>query len=199
MARRADHTRNELTELAVSAGLKIIKNKGIANFSARKVATDIGYTVGTLYNVFGSYDELILQINARTLDDWFTFMQGAMAKGGKSAPLHVLARAYIEYSSSHYRQWVALFEYHLSDERALPDWYIPKMTRFFVLTEQLLLPLLNGDRRKSKRAARVLWAGIHGICVLALSGKLDLVKADSPEVLAISFIDNYIRGLTHEK
>ena len=197
MARRADHTREELKELAIKAGIELIRKEGISHFSARKLAGRIGYTVGTLYNVFGSYDEMILQINARTLDEWFAIMQNAMQKNGKGNPLHALARSYIKYSKTHYQEWIALFEYHLSEDRELPQWYTPKMTRFFAIVEKLLLAKLN-NQRKAKRAARVLWAGIHGICILSLSGKLDLVKADSPEVLAISFIDNYIAGLTHE-
>jgi AcrR family transcriptional regulator len=193
MARRADHTREELTELAVLAGLESIKKEGFSNFSARKVAIDIGYTVGTLYNVFGSYDGLIWHINARTLDEWFTVMQTALEKAKTKNKLHVLAHAYIEYGRTHYQQWVALFEHHTAGE--LPEWYMAKMERLFHLVEEALLPLLNNNKKKTKEASRVLWAGIHGICILSFSGKLDLLQADSAETLTISFIDNYLAGL----
>jgi len=199
MARRADHTREQLTDLAVNAGLELIKKEGFSNFSARKVAIHIGYTVGTLYNVFGSYDGLIMHINARTLDDWFAVMQAPLEKSKQKNQLHTLAHTYIDYSRTNYQQWVALFERHTNKDYELPDWYMAKMARFFVMTEKLLLPIVNNNRRKAKRAARVLWAGIHGICILSLSEKLDLVEADSAETLAISFIDNYIAGLTREQ
>jgi len=199
MARRADHTREELTELAVKAGLELIKKEGFSNFSARKAATRIGYTIGTLYNVFGSYDDFILHINARTLDNWFTAMQSALEKSTKKSKIHTLAQTYIDYSRTHYQQWVALFEHHADKNHPVPDWYKAKMNRFFVMTEKLLLPVVNNNRRKAKRSARILWAGIHGICILSLSGKLDLVEAGSPEVLAFSFIDNYITGIIHRK
>jgi hypothetical protein len=78
----------------------------------------------------------------------------------------------------------------------LPEWYVPKMARFFTLVENILLPDMHNNRAKAKRAARVLWAGIHGICILALSGKLDLVGADSAEILAMSLVDNYMAGMT---
>src|ERR1700722_7364930 len=106
MARRADHTREELRELSFVAGLELIKKEGFSSFSARKLASRIGYTVGTLYNVFGSYDDMMLHINARTLDEWFAAMQAALEKSRKGDPLHVLAKAYIDYSRTHYRQWV---------------------------------------------------------------------------------------------
>jgi len=198
MARRADHTRKELTELALNAGLELIRKEGFSNFSARKVASQIGYTIGTIYNVFGSYDDFILHINARTLDEWYGVMEAAIAADKGKHPLRAMARAYIEYSSTHYEQWIALFEHHMSHKRSLPKWYMPKMARFFALVETPLLPMLNNNYRKAKRAARILWAGIHGICVLSLSGKLDLVEADSAQILAMSFIDHYIAGLTCE-
>lgn len=43
---------------------------GFAHFSAREVAKRIGYSIGTIYNVFGSYDAFILAINGRTLALW---------------------------------------------------------------------------------------------------------------------------------
>jgi AcrR family transcriptional regulator len=198
MARRADHTREELAELAIQAGLKRIREEGFSQFSIRKVATDIGYTVGTLYNVFGSYDEFILHINARTLDEWYGIMKHAM-QNNKKDPLYALAKAYVAFSRSHYHQWSALFEHQLPQNSERPEWYLPKMTRFFTLAEMPLLELLWHNHAKTKRSARVLWAGIHGICVLSLAGKLDLVGADSPEVLAASFVETYLAGLVHAK
>lgn len=199
MARRADHTRKELTELAVTAGLELIKKEGFSRFSARRLAARIGYTVGTLYNVFGSYDAMMLHINARTLDEWYAAMRTALEKNRKGNPLHVLAKAYIDYSRTHHRQWTVLFEYSVSEDFALPEWYAQKMARFFALAQDLLYPLVNKDRRKAGRTAHVLWAGIHGICVLSLSGKLSLMREDSAEALALSFIDNYMVGLTGKR
>lgn len=199
MARRADHTREELKELIIQAGFDLIEADGFAAFSARKLASQVGYTVGTIYNVFGSYDELMLHTNARTLDEWYEVMKKALTKQRKGNGIHILARAYIDYSRSHYQRWLTLFEYHVSDDFTLPPWYQDKLNRFFALVEDTLLPLLQNNHRKAARAARILWAGIHGICVLSLSGKLDLVKTDSPEEMIVSFVDHYLMGLAHKK
>lgn len=196
MARRSDHSREELKELAIQAGLEIIKIEGFNKFSARKVAARIGYTVGTLYNVFGTYDDLILHINARTLDNWFEAMQEVFQYQQKGDPIQAIGKFYIQYSREHYNVWIALFEHNIGEDKPLPEWYIPKLTQFFTLVEKLLLQVVKNNRKKAKRAARVLWAGIHGICILSLSKKLDLVDAESAEILAASFVDNYMAGLT---
>ena len=59
MARRSDHSRSELSEIIVEEGHSLMAQSGFAAFSAREVARRIGYSVGTIYNVFDSLDHLI--------------------------------------------------------------------------------------------------------------------------------------------
>jgi AcrR family transcriptional regulator len=198
MARRSDHSREELKELAIQAGLRIIKNEGFSNFSARKVAADIGYTIGTLYHVFGTYDDFILHLNARTLDIWYDVMQEDLRAHKKGDPIRAMAKSYIRFSREYYNEWIALFEHHMHNGKPVPEWYEPKMIRFFALVEDLLLPMTNNSRKKAHRAARILWAGIHGISILSLSDKLDLVGAESAEMLANSFVDHYLAGVKND-
>lgn len=190
MARRADHTRDELMELAAAAGHARLSEGGLAAFSARQVAADIGYTVGTLYNVFGSYDGLMLHIHARTLDDWYLHLEKAAQR---RAPLQALAAAYLDYARRHRHAWLALFEYHGDETRALPDWYEERLERLFALAESAL-PLQG---RTARQAARALWAGVHGICVLSLSGKLGLAGGEKPETLMRFFISRFEKGIAH--
>ena len=58
-----------------------------------------------------------------------------------------------------------------------------------------MIPIAGEGAANAERAAKVLWAGLHGICSLSITGKLDTVGADSAQVLAKSFITNYVRGL----
>ncbi len=71
MARRSDHSREEIKELALNATEEIVAEAGFQALSARKVASAIGYTVGTIYLVFKNLDDLIMQVNARTLETLF--------------------------------------------------------------------------------------------------------------------------------
>ena len=192
MARRSDHTREELAELAIDAALALIDEEGFANFSARQVAAKIGYTVGTLYNVFGTYDELLYHVHARTLDHWYEFMQ-ARLKRGKAEPLRVLARGYVEYARTHYNRWIALFEPPRDKSIPVPVWYQERIKRFFAMLEDTIAPA-GHDRRKVKRDAQVLWAGIHGISILSLTGRLEMVEAEPTEALVNALIDNYLKA-----
>lgn len=193
MARRSDHTRAELEEMAIQAGLELLEEGGLSHFSARKVATKIGYTIGTIYNVFGTHDTLLLKMNARTLDDWYEKMQ--VAAKGAGNPLHNIAHAYIAYSHTYYNRWITLFEHHMQDGAPLPDWFTPKIHRLFVLVEDILRQEEGGDEEALKRGARMLWASIHGIAVLSSTKKLDLVTQESADKLAIEAVDYFIAGV----
>ena len=51
MARRSDHSRDEIREMALNAAKTIVEREGAAALSTRKIANEIGYTAGSLYLV----------------------------------------------------------------------------------------------------------------------------------------------------
>jgi len=67
MARRSDHTSDELTALILAAARRIVCDDGIDALTARKIANAAGYTVGTIYQHFGNMDDLVHRMNGETL------------------------------------------------------------------------------------------------------------------------------------
>ncbi len=182
MARRYDHTPEELKELALTSGIAIIDEMGFARLSARGVATRMGYTVGTLYHLFDSLDLYIMHINARTLDNWHAILSEKLAQNKKGDPVRCLVREYVNFSTSHRNRFLALFEHQLPDGVPVPEWYKPRLQRMFALVEEALVQS-GVPNRKAGHLAKALWAGIHGIAILSLTGKLEVVGADSVEKL----------------
>ena len=80
MGRRSDHSREELEEMAIDAAAKIVETEGFQSLTARKVASKIGYTVGTLYHVFRNFDDLVIHLNARTIDEMAELIQKAVKR-----------------------------------------------------------------------------------------------------------------------
>ncbi len=180
MARRWEHTPEELKNLAIQAGYDLIAERGFQAFSARAVATKMGYTVGTLYHVFGDLDNFILHINARTLDEWYDIEVKGMPKREEQHARY-FAHSYYSYARDNYNRWLALFEHRMQDNKPIPKWYMPKMMRMFALIGDAVLPHVDNDAKKAERLAKLLWASVHGITTLSLSGKLDQVHAGTPE------------------
>jgi AcrR family transcriptional regulator len=193
MARRNDHSRDELKSLAIASGQQIIKSEGFVNFSARKVAKNIGYTIGTIYNIFTSHHDFILHINLVTLQDISKYISLKTTRKGEEA-LKQMVSAYIKFAHNDYNRWIALFEHIIPKGKPIPNWYQIEVNKIFSLVESHFKNVIN-DEKTAKTAAITLWAGIHGICQLGLTGKLELTGNESVESLADSFIYNYIRGL----
>jgi AcrR family transcriptional regulator len=198
MARRSDHSREEIREMALDAAESIVVEQGFEGLSARKVAKAIGYTVGTLYLVFENIDDLILQINARTLDRLYVGMAEtqATARDGRERMLQ-LGQVYIRFADEDPHRWSMIFEHRLAEGRELPQWYGEKIARMFAIVEEALVPLAAGRPRKEvAQAARVIWGGVHGICILAVGNRLGIAGVDSVQDLTKSLISNYLAGFT---
>jgi AcrR family transcriptional regulator len=185
MARRSDHSREELREMALTAAEKIVVEQGYEGLSARKVAAQIGYTVGTLYLVFENIDDLILQINARTLDRLHARMTQPHANSIDPRDYLVqLGQAYIRFADEDPHRWAMVFEHRLAEDRSLPAWYQEKVARMFAMVEQGLQPLAGRHSQDDVlQASRALWGGVHGICILALSDNLGVAGVDSVQQL----------------
>jgi len=160
------------------------------------VATEIGYTVGTLYLVFRNFDELILQVNARTLDALSAHLTETDSAPDGVSRVVGLGRAYLRFATERPRLWRMVFEHRMSAGAAMPDWYRERVAGLFGLIEQALRPLLH-DRPEAQliTAARVIWSGVHGICLLEVTERLKAVGSPPGETLVDSLIVEYLRGL----
>jgi len=200
MARRSDHSREELQQMAISAAIVILNEQGFSGLSARKVAKSIGYTVGTLYLVFKNLDELLLHVNAATLDDLHQEITAAACVKIRPAQiLKAMALAYMHYAQQHSARWSLLFSHQLPEGQSIPSWFDDKIVLLFDSVKQPLQsiqPQLN--ERALLQATRELWSGVHGACALGLNDKLNLGGAFELDVLIESFVENYLYGFAKE-
>jgi AcrR family transcriptional regulator len=196
MGRRSDHTREEIRELALQAASKLVREQGFQGLSARKVARAIGYTVGSLYLVFKNLDDLILQVNARNLEA----MHRAVADAGVSIVdprqrLLAFGRAYLQFAVAHPHAWRMIFEHRMNDDEPVPEWYEKRIIRLFLLVEEPVRDIMLTDDAAVTQAAKALWSGVHGVCILYMTGKLDVVRVGSVESLLEHLIRTYLAGL----
>jgi AcrR family transcriptional regulator len=190
VGRRSDHTREELRERILSAGEELVAQSGASGLTARRLADRIGYSVGTLYNFFEDLDELVVHINARTLDRLYAACARVTKRLGPEDALRAYARAYLRFTKDHDRLWAMLLDGSSHHHRALPDWYHAKVERLLGLVEEVLAPLIPGDKDR-KRSARVLWASLHGISSLASAGAV----VENPTELVNDLITHYVASL----
>lgn len=194
MARRKDHTPEELTELVLSQVLNFLQTEPADQLSLRKLAKMVGYSPGTLINLFGSYAKLILAANARTLDLIADDLSGIMdAETEAETKLTTFAHKYLAFAQAHPYQWRVLFEHHLEEDEEIPQWQWARIERLFTMIESCLNELKpNSSETDRHQASRVLWASVHGICALSIDDKLFAQDSVLGKDMISSLISNYI-------
>jgi AcrR family transcriptional regulator len=196
MGRRSIHTPEELRELIIDATTTIVEQQGLEGLSAREIAKRIGYSPGTLYNVFENLDDLLLIIEARLLDDLATRLATTDASGPPTERLRRLVGAYYAFTQERPKLWNLLNEHRMPTGRAVPEWYQGKLDKLLSALDDALVPLLaDSDPSTRRRHARTLWASVHGMTSLSTAEKLSHVTAHSGRTLVDDLVLNYLAGL----
>jgi AcrR family transcriptional regulator len=200
MARRADHNREELHDLALAAARRIVEEDGFRALTARNVADSIGYSAGTLYNLFDNIDDLVVHVNGGTLDALFAALREAPTTGQAGADVAALSTRYLTFLDQNPNLCELLFEYSYAEAYLLPDWYRQKISLGLEILGAALSPLFpaGSDTEKSE-AARTIWASLQGICSLSKNGKLDVIGGQSRGAMTQSLVTNFVAGLSHRK
>jgi AcrR family transcriptional regulator len=191
MGRRSEHSRDEQREMAIDVASQIVEQEGFQALTARKVAAGIGYTVGTLYHIFRNFDDLVLHVNGRTLDQMGALIAAQARKRRKpEARIRAMAQYYVQYATDHPNRWRLVFEHQSAPGHQEPERVKQRRDAMFEMVADNLRAL--APQRASSditHTATALWSGIHGICILALTGNLYLGGAFSMQKLINTLID----------
>jgi len=198
MGRRSIHTPDQLRELIIEATTSIVEQAGLEGLSAREIAKRIGYSPGTLYNVFENLDDLLLIIEARLLDELGGRLASADDTGPPNERLRRLVRTYFSFTQERPKLWNLLNEHRMPNGREVPEWYQAKIERLLTPFEEVLTPLFDErDAASQKRHARALWASVHGMTSMSTADKLAAVTGHAGPSLIDDLLSIYLAGLQH--
>jgi AcrR family transcriptional regulator len=196
MGRRSDHTRAELEKLLLEKGRQQLAEVGLARLSARDIAKQVGYSIGSLYNVFGSYDGLVLAINAQTLSDWAEHLRSRLAEAGEDR-IACLVRGYFEFAADNPKAWIAIYEHHLADGAEPPQWYKDAAACLIgIVVEEIERAVSGLKPDKARLLALSLVATVHGHCVFALYRTFEVVGEVAPIETALSRVRETLAAAT---
>ena len=174
MARRSDHTKEELRNLIVDEATTLVDEFGATNITARDIAARIGYTVGTLYTHFDDLSAILLHVNVRTLDRLKTEIQIATAAASDPADrLLAMGHAYLGLAEAHPHWFALLFNHGVQPGQPVPARLQEVVDCLFdLLRTELAAVDPNATADQLELGVRALWCGVHGICVLSLSDRV---------------------------
>jgi AcrR family transcriptional regulator len=185
--------RDRLKSNIVRVAREILVSDGLEGLQARRVARGADCSVGTIYNLFGNLDMVIITANADTLDE----LHGELlrSKDGMStmdAQLNAMASMYLSFAVERTTEWRAIFEHRLTTKTTVPDWYLLKQSELFAVVEGILEQAIAAPNRRLE-AARALFSAVHGVIALALDEKLGIFDQNATE-RQVKFIVQSISG-----
>ncbi|MCK9394385.1 MAG: WHG domain-containing protein [Methylobacter sp.] len=190
MARRNKHSLEEIRAMVLDAAETIIINEGYPALTVRRIAMEIGYTVGSIYMVFANMADLIMHIKANTADDLDAQLQQVPGCPPEQY-IAESAKAYLKFAARNFSRWNMMFV----RDTEFPEWYRQKIDRIFSRVEAQFAQLAPGcSAQQSKQAARALWGGVHGICTLSLTDELDAADINDVEDTLLLLVDSFIAG-----
>ncbi len=197
MGRRNEHSREELKELALRAAGDIVAGQGAAALSMREVARRIGYTVGALYLVFENLDDLTVHLNERTVMELRDALERIRGRANQPAQnLRLLVAAYCGFALLPTARWRLVFEHRLPEGQKAPPTYAGHTAAIFSLVKRRLMEIDRRlDEADAAELATTLWSAAHGICMLAVTGKLQLATHSSVQRLLDVLLDRFV-GVT---
>lgn len=196
MGRRSDHSRVELRAIIIAAGHRQLSEVGFARFSAREVAKRIGYSIGTIYNVFGTHDALILALNGYTLEQWRSHLEVRLV-GKTKDRLRIAVEAYFEFAILHRNAWTAIYDFHLPENTEIPADYAARvMDITSIVIDEIAAVLPDSQKDEASALARSLLASVHGHCFFTLNGTFKILGETDPLGAAMQRIWEAVQSRT---
>lgn len=200
MARRKDHTHQQLSDKTIASTIEFLQHQPISELSLRALAKTVGYSAGTLINLFKSYNLLLLAVSGHTLEQIHQQLNNDLTNANKDNANQLiisLALQYLKFASAHPYQWRQVFEHRLAPDQQINLPHQQKIDQLFCQVEPLLKLLVpQATELDIIKASRTLWASVHGICLMSIEDKLFAPSQVTSEALIESLINHYLTSWT---
>jgi len=174
--------RDALRAKLIDAAENRMKANGLTGLRARDITKDAGCALGGLYNAFGDLDELVLHVNARTLDSLSEAIATARDGLAPKDSLLAIALAYARFARENRTLWDALYDHKMPEGTEAPDWFRTHQRGVMAHVVGDLAALeLNLPEETLHLRARTYFSAIHGIVAISLQGRFVGLPSDQLE------------------
>jgi len=170
--------KDNLKKRVFESAWQIVENEGMDQLNIRKLARFSSCSLGSIYNAFGSFQDLQLHINANVLTKLYQVLNETTELGIKEEKsLRIVFRdlglAYIEFGQKNRLLWKALFEYF--PYQPMPEWYVKHTREGIYQICDHLSQAFGLSKTHSKQIMGFFWAAIHGVSAILLNQKMEMV------------------------
>lgn len=139
----------------------------------------------------------MVEINYDTLGRLFELCQTRVKQLPPDiSKVKALAYAYVDFAHENTRAWETVFAANRKGgkRKKLPKYYQARLLDLFALIERTLRECLNLSDAAARSSARLLWACLHGITILTLDGRLNLVGVQKPHDMIDDLLQKYLQS-----
>lgn len=127
----------------INKGRDLIINKGSAELTARKLAKETGYSVGTIYNNFENLDNYIITQNIITLEELHKLLTENKENKNNFKKINDFLDLYITFIANNKNLWELLFNFHNKINKKIKYAYKKKIFNIYNLLANDICTLLK--------------------------------------------------------
>ena len=164
----------DFRERLCDAATRLFDAKGLAGFTMRELASELGVSAMTPYRYFKDKEDILAAVRARAFTRWSEKLEAAFAGAGSpTEKSRAVFEAYKGFAFGEPAAYKLMFDLSQPDESAFPDLVAAntraRKTMTAYVRELADARILEGD---PDLIGHVFWASLHGAVVLKLAGKL---------------------------
>ncbi len=196
MGRRSVHSPEELRQLILDASQTIVERNGITGLSAREIARMIGYSPGTLYNIFENLDDVLLTLQVQLMGRTVEHLKRVPLGPDGEKNIEDLAHAYVDFALVNRRMWNLFLAHNLPAGKTVPAPFHDYTTSLVEIVHGALAqiaPELTRDELGT--TSRAFLAGLNGITAFAATEKGVYITPVTAQTYAKELTSTFLKGL----
>ncbi len=201
-------------ERLVATTRKLMDKYGLEGVKARAVAEQAGVSVGTIYNLFGSFDRLILAANLKIYDDLRLLgaqrmveiealigerIAGGMADTPRNRMLQRLsglADTYVDFVDANANSWSALLAFNRTRGDGGGEDNLEQLNGLIDIVGEVLAAAPAWQAPRERRlAGRALWSAVHGIVTTNFFGGDEATARERTTTLLRLLLTTFVDGV----
>lgn len=196
MGRRSVHSPEELRQLILDASQTIVERNGLTGLSPREIARMIGYSPGTLYNIFENLDDVLLTLQVQLMGRTVEHLKRVPMGPDAEKNIEALAYAYVDFAMVNRRMWNLFLAHSLPPGSSVPVLFFDYTNGLVDIARNALAPIAPGALPECvDTTARAFWAGLNGITAVAATEKGVYLTPSTAQEYAKELTTTFLRGL----
>ena len=190
--------KDNIQNLLLETGRKIVQEKGTAALTVRKLSEASGCSVGAIYNQFSNMDNFVVIQNYMTLDALAGCLEKVQKTGDAFADMNAFLHEFINFVIENKNLWFMLHSFHLrNNNRTFSYFYLRKVVKITGLINKLLMQLVpNMERPERILSSQILWLTLFALSSFLTKDILDSFTKVNKETICQLMFNTYVAGLT---